>query len=149
MARKSKLSPLQVKVAAAVVIVFVSVAQYAPTILAATHFCDVRRRYLLSREYDEVTGEKHQFGYSIEQEIEIGSSAAPQFIRENGGEVSGRAAELVRRLGNLVVKSSIANKSAYRFEFHLLKDDETINAFVSCHQSAAFIARLDPYAPYL
>lgn len=112
MARKNKLSALQVKAAAAVIIIIVSVGQY-----------------LLSREYDDVTGEKHQFGYTVAQEIEIGSSAAPDFIRENGGEVSGRAAELVRRLGSLVVKSSIANKSAYRFEFHLLKDDDTINAF--------------------
>ena len=109
---------LQGKIVIAVIIVLFSVVQY-----------------LASREYDEVTGEKHQFGYTVEQEIELGRAAAPKFIRENGGEVSGRAADLVRRLGSAVVTSSVAAKSAYHFEFHLLKDDVTINAFVSppCH----------------
>ena len=102
------------KVVVAVVIVIFSVLQY-----------------LASREYDEVTGENHQFGYTVEQEIELGRAAAPKFIRENGGEVSGRAADVVRRLGQAVVRSSVAAKSAYRFEFHLLNDGVTINAFVS------------------
>ena len=68
-------------------------------------------QYLASRELDEVTGERHQFAYSVEKEIEIGQAAAPKFIRENGGEASGRAAEMVRRLGNVVVRNTIASKS--------------------------------------
>lgn len=89
-------------------------------------------QYLASRELDEVTGERHQFAYSVEREIEIGEAAAPKFIRENGGEASGRAADMVRRLGNIVVRNTIASKSAYPFQFHLLNDDVTINAFVRC-----------------
>jgi predicted Zn-dependent protease len=88
-------------------------------------------QYLATREFDQVTGEKHQFAYSVEKEIEMGQAAAPKFIRENGGELSGRASDMVRRLGNTVVRNSVASKSAYPFQFHLLNDDVTINAFVS------------------
>ena len=103
MARKNKLSALQVKAAAAVIIIIVSVGQCVLQSFSSMAICDTLRRYLLSREYDDVTGEKHQFGYTVAQEIEIGSSAAPDFIRENGGEVSGRAAELVWPPGNMLM----------------------------------------------
>jgi hypothetical protein len=70
-------------------------------------------QYLATRELDDVTGETHQFAHSVEQEIAMGKAAAPKFRRENGGEVIGRAADILRRLGStVVVRNSVAARSA-------------------------------------
>ena len=88
-------------------------------------------QYLASTQYDEVTGESHHFAYSVEKEIELGRTAAPKLMAQHGGEATGRASDLVRSLGKKLVRTSIASKSKYSFEFHVLNDDATINAFVS------------------
>jgi len=48
-----------------------------------------------------------------------------------GGEVDpgSRAATLVREVGERLVAHSVAGQSEYRFQFHLLRDAETVNAF--------------------
>ena len=111
-------------------------------------------QYLASTQYDEVTGESHHFAYSVEKEIELGRSAAPKLIAQYGGEATGRDSDLVRSLGKTLVRTSIASKSKYPFEFHVLKDDATINAFVSklrrnvvdcaCHLAALTMLTLGP-----
>ena len=88
-------------------------------------------RYFGSSQKNEITGEKQRVGgVTAQQEIALGLQAAPQMLQQYGGESrSPQANELVDRVGQRVVAQSSASKSAYRFEFHLLDDDRTINAF--------------------
>lgn len=82
-------------------------------------------------QVNPVTGEKQHVAISPEQEIRLGIESAPQMSREMGGEVSSsdpRAKE-VEAMGNDLVQHSDASKSPWKFDFHLLADDQTVNAF--------------------
>ena len=77
-----------------------------------------------------VTGEKQRVSLSPEQEIAMGLSTAPQMAAQFGGlsrdaDAAGRAKEIGRRL----VAQSVAARSPYKYDFHLLADPRTINAF--------------------
>ncbi len=88
-------------------------------------------RYFGSTQKNEVTGEKQRVGgVTAQQEIALGLQAAPQMLRQYGGESrSPQANAVVDRIGQRIVEQSAAGKSPYRFEFHLLDDNQTINAF--------------------
>ncbi|HYZ86694.1 MAG TPA: M48 family metallopeptidase [Bryobacteraceae bacterium] len=86
--------------------------------------------YFTSRQYNPITDETQHVAISPRQEIALGLQAAPQMAAQHGGISSDeRARALVDRVGRQVVARSAASKSPYRFEFHLLADPETINAF--------------------
>ncbi|HWE04368.1 MAG TPA: M48 family metalloprotease [Tepidisphaeraceae bacterium] len=78
-----------------------------------------------------VTGEKQHVALSAAQEVQLGLQSAPRMAAEMGGEVSPddpQALE-VSRIGRRVVQNSSAAQSPYRFQFHLLRDPRTVNAF--------------------
>jgi len=86
--------------------------------------------YFGSRQDNAVTGETQYIGITVDQEIALGLQAAPQMAEEFGGEDPDQNAQaLVDDVGNLVVQSSPASQTPYEYEFHLLEDDQTINAF--------------------
>jgi predicted Zn-dependent protease len=86
--------------------------------------------YFGSRQDNPVTGETQYIGITVEQEIALGLQAAPQMAAEFGGlDPDQQAQALVDQLGNQIVQSSAASGTPYEFEFHLLEDDQTINAF--------------------
>lgn len=87
--------------------------------------------YYSSTTTNNVTGEKqHVSGITPEQEIALGLQAAPRMAQEFGGlSPNAKARQLVARVGQSVVSQSDAAKTPYRYEFHLLNDDQTINAF--------------------
>lgn len=88
-------------------------------------------RFLTSTQVNPVTGEKQHVAMSVPQEIALGLQSAPQMAAQMGGEVDprSRSASLVREVGERLVAESIARKSLYRFQFHLLRDSQTVNAF--------------------
>lgn len=89
-------------------------------------------KYYCNSSYNEITGEKQHISISPDQEVAMGLQSAPQMIAEMGGAITNHeAAELVRTVGERVVKNSDAAKTVYNthFEFHLLNDPNTINAF--------------------
>lgn len=88
-------------------------------------------RYFGSTQENKVTGEKQRVGgVTAEQEIALGLQATPEMLQQYGGESrSPQANAVVDRVGQRIVEQSAAGKSPYRFEFHLLDDDQTINAF--------------------
>ena len=88
-------------------------------------------QYYSHVEVNPVTGEKQRIALSAEQEVALGLEAAPEMARQMGGEVDPThpAAALVREVGARVVAGSVAARSPYPFEFHLLADGETVNAF--------------------
>jgi predicted Zn-dependent protease len=86
--------------------------------------------YFGSRQDNPVTGETQYIGITVEQEIALGLQAAPQMAAEFGGlDPDQQAQAIVDQIGNRIVQSSAASGTPYEFEFHLLEDDQTINAF--------------------
>lgn len=86
--------------------------------------------YFGSRQDNPVTGETQYIGITVDQEIALGLQAAPQMAAEFGGlDPDEQGQSIVDRIGNSIVQSSLAGSSPYEFEFHLLDDEQTINAF--------------------
>lgn len=86
--------------------------------------------YFGSRQDNPVTGEAQYIGITVEQEIALGLQAAPQMAAEFGGlDPDQQAQAIVDQIGQGIVQSSAASGTPYEFEFHLLEDDQTINAF--------------------
>jgi predicted Zn-dependent protease len=86
--------------------------------------------YFGSKTTNPVTGQDQYISITQEQEIAIGLQSTPQMIDQFGGEdPDPRAQQVVDQIGQELVQSSFANRGNYPFEFHLLADPETINAF--------------------
>ena len=65
-----------------------------------------------------------------EQEIAMGLQSAPQMVREFGGESRDpRAQALVAKVGRRLINGTAVKATPYQFQFHLLADNQTINAF--------------------
>ena len=88
-------------------------------------------RYFTQTEVNPVTGEKQHIAMTADQEAALGLESAPVMAREMGGEVppSKPPAKLVESIGHRVVAESDASRSPYTYDFHLLRDPQTINAF--------------------
>lgn len=77
-----------------------------------------------------VTGENQHISLSVDQEIAMGLQAAPEMADQFGGPDPNQADQArVRSIGERIAASSDAKKSPYRYEYHLLADPETVNAF--------------------
>lgn len=88
--------------------------------------------YFFQTQENPTTGEKQHVALSPDQEIRLGLQAAPEMAAKMGGEVdpaSSPEARMVEEVGSRIVANSAAQKSPWQFEFHLLDDPETINAF--------------------
>jgi predicted Zn-dependent protease len=87
--------------------------------------------YFGSSVFNPITEEKqHVGGITPEQEVALGLQAAPEMAQQFGGlDPNPESQARVDRVGERLVSRSAAGKSPYRFEFHLLDDPETINAF--------------------
>lgn len=86
--------------------------------------------YYCKRSVNEVTGEVQHVSMSADQEIALGLQAAPQMAQQYGGLHPDRqAAARVEEIGQQIVRSTKAGQSPYKFQFHLLADENTINAF--------------------
>ena len=81
-------------------------------------------------EVNEYTGKKQHISLTSEQEIAIGLQSAPQMTQQHGGLYpEQKYQQFVDEVGEKLVRNSIAKQTPYQFEFHLLKDAQTINAF--------------------
>ena len=86
--------------------------------------------YFFNTSKNEVTGETQHVNMSAAQEIALGVQAAPEMAAQYGGESpDARATTAVQQVGQKIIASTKASQTAYRFQFHLLADDQTINAF--------------------
>lgn len=86
--------------------------------------------YVSSRQFNEVLGEEQYINISADQEIALGLQAVPQLIQEYGGlEADPLAQEFVDEIGFRLVDNTVAGQTPYQFEFYLLADDQTVNAF--------------------
>lgn len=83
-----------------------------------------------ARVPNEVTGEVQRVSLTPSQEIAMGLQAVPEMEQQYGGELNDPQAQaLVDKVGAQIVQHSQAGKTEYKFDFHLLADPQTINAF--------------------
>jgi predicted Zn-dependent protease len=86
--------------------------------------------YYSSRVYNPVTGENQHISLTEKQEIALGLQAVQEMEQQYQGVYPDqKAQDLVDAVGFTVVKQSDAGKTDWPFEFTLLADPETINAF--------------------
>ncbi len=86
--------------------------------------------YLSSSQFNEITGEEQYVNITADQEIALGLQAAPQMISEYGGlDPDGEAQAVLDAVGLRLVENSIVRQTPYQYEFYLLADSETVNAF--------------------
>lgn len=81
-------------------------------------------------ETNPYTGRSQHITMTSDQEIAIGLQSAPEMAQQHGGLYPDeRIQSFVDAVGNKLVNSSIARDTPYKYDFHLLADDQTINAF--------------------
>lgn len=92
--------------------------------------------YLANADVNPVTGERQRISISPEQEVALGLQAMPQMVRQHGGFSANLVAtQQVQEMGSRLLEALSRKLEAeqrripYRFEFHLLEDPRTINAF--------------------
>lgn len=86
--------------------------------------------YFTAVSENPITGEQQRVQLSAEQEVIIGRQSAPQMAKQHGNLYPDQTLQdYVDEVGNRVVQNSVAKGSPYPFEFHLLRDPQTINAF--------------------
>ena len=87
-------------------------------------------KYCNQREVNDYTGRTQAISITTEQEIAIGIQSAPQIAQQHGGLYPNNQYQaFVDEVGNKLVNNSIAQETPYQYEFHLLADRKTINAF--------------------
>jgi beta-barrel assembly-enhancing protease len=86
--------------------------------------------YFGSSVYNPVTNETQHIDLTVDQEIALGLQAAPEMAAQHGGLHPDQEAQaLVDEVGQKIVAQTAAGDTDYKFDFHLLADEETINAF--------------------
>ncbi|MDX1365333.1 M48 family metalloprotease [Arenibacter latericius] len=96
--------------------------------LAIVAFAYIQR--CTNKEENPYTGRVQNISMSTDQEIAIGLQSAPQIAQQYGGLYpNDNYQAIVDQVGNKLVNNSIAKETPYKYEFHLLADDQTINAF--------------------
>ncbi|WP_341228039.1 M48 family metalloprotease [uncultured Arcticibacterium sp.] len=92
--------------------------------------------YYGKTQENPLTGESQQVGMSPEQEVAMGLQSAPQMAQEYGGLYPDNDIQRqIKTVGNRIVTSfnqvlaARGIENPYRFDFHVLRDDRTVNAF--------------------
>ncbi|MEM6865895.1 MAG: M48 family metalloprotease [Bacteroidota bacterium] len=114
--------------------------------LAIVAFAFIRR--CNNKEENPYTGRVQNINMTADQEIAIGLQSAPEMAQQHGGLYPDeRMQALVDAVGNRLVQNSIARETPYQFDFHLLADNRTINAFAlpggQCFITYALFSQLD------
>jgi predicted Zn-dependent protease len=87
-------------------------------------------KFCSQSDFNEVLGVTQYVGISEEQEIAIGLESAPKMIQQFGGlHPSEQGQRLVKEVGRKLATSSAAAQTPYQYDFHLLADPQTVNAF--------------------
>jgi predicted Zn-dependent protease len=99
-------------------------------------------------EENPYTGRSQHINMSTEQEIAIGLQSAPGVAQQHGGLYPDeRLQAYVDAVGNRLVSNSIAKDTPYQYDFHLLADERTINAFAlpggQCFITYALFSKLN------
>src|SRR5204863_33183 len=88
--------------------------------------------YLGKSYLNPVTGRKQHLALSPDQEVALGLQAAPEMAAQFGGlSQDPKGNRAVMDMGFQLAKTveQDASGSPYKFEYHLLADTQTVNAF--------------------
>jgi predicted Zn-dependent protease len=86
--------------------------------------------YLASQQFNPVTGENQYVSLTPEQEIALGLQSAPELIQQFGGLYPDEELQNdIDAIGFELVNNSVARNTPWEWEFHVLDDPETVNAF--------------------
>lgn len=86
--------------------------------------------YFTKSSVNPVTGEKQRVDLTPEQEIAMGQQSAPEMAAQFGGLYPDDNLQLkIKAIGRQIVQNSDAARSPYQFNFHVLADEQTVNAF--------------------
>jgi predicted Zn-dependent protease len=86
--------------------------------------------YLGYHQFNPYTGTEQHIAMSQEQEIALGLQSAPEMAQQMGGLDPDESVQAgVRQIGERIVQQSRAGETPYKFEFHVLADPQTVNAF--------------------
>ncbi len=87
--------------------------------------------YLTQTEKNPITGVEQHISISPQQEIRLGLQAAPGMAAQMGGEISSSdpRTQEVQKIGQQIISHTEAHRGPWHFQFHLLADPKTINAF--------------------
>lgn len=81
-------------------------------------------------EENPYTGREQAIALNPQEEIALGVQSAPQMAQQHGGLYPDeRLQAYVDMVGNKLVRNTMAAESPYQYDFHLLADERTINAF--------------------
>lgn len=88
-------------------------------------------KYYSNTQTNTITGEEQRVQWTVEEEVSLGLQSAPQMAKQHGGlHADTRAQDYLDRVGERLVNSvNRVMNSDYRFDFHLLADPNTVNAF--------------------
>ncbi|HUF22924.1 MAG TPA: M48 family metalloprotease [Vicinamibacterales bacterium] len=86
--------------------------------------------YYAMKEENPITGENQAVGMTTDQELALGQQAAPRMAQEFGGlDPSPELQAFIDEVGSRLVQSSDARNTDWKFDFNLLGDTQTVNAF--------------------
>jgi beta-barrel assembly-enhancing protease len=85
--------------------------------------------YCSTTSENPVTGEKQRVRLTPEEEIALGRQLAPRMAAQMGGISKGPHAQRVERIGQRIVERSSAAKTPYKYNFYVIADPRTVNAF--------------------
>jgi predicted Zn-dependent protease len=107
--------------------------------------------YFVNVTENPITGEKQRLQLSPRQEVVIGLQSRQEMAAKYNGLYPDQTLQAyVDRVGDRIVEQSSVNQSSYPFEFHLLRDTQTINAFAlpggQVFITAALLSRLNSEA---
>ena len=87
-------------------------------------------RYWSNTETNPWTGRSQHITLEPEQEIALGLQSAPQMAQEFGGLYPDQQLQAtIDAIGQKLVQNSVARETPYSYDFHLLRDPQTVNAF--------------------
>lgn len=86
--------------------------------------------YYGMRQENPVTGETQHVSLSTDQEVALGLNSAPQMEAEMGGaDPDPKVQALVENVGQAIVQRTAAKDTPYKYQFRVLRDPNTVNAF--------------------
>lgn len=86
--------------------------------------------YYMKSSVNPITGEKQRVSLTPEQEVAMGLQSAPQMAAEFGGAYQDlKVQTAIKQIGAKLIAHSQLTQTPYRFDFHVLADPQTVNAF--------------------
>lgn len=90
----------------------------------------IKSFFFRKSQINPVTGTEQYIALTPEQEIRLGIEISPQLAKQFGGMDQNLVEQKrIKRIGRKLISSSVIANSPYQFDFHVLADSQSVNAF--------------------